>query len=77
MDLIKLGGAEGTETYIDGAFFVSHQEVPEEPGLVHVPQPYHVIHTLHRGGVHGPHGALCLLAHLVLLYESYKKVYII
>lgn len=56
------------ETYVDGSFFVSHQEVPEEPGLVQITEPYHVVHTLHRGGVHGPEGALRLLGDLVLLY---------
>lgn len=47
---------------------MSHQEVPEEPCLIEITEPYHVIHTLHRGGVHGVDGALRLLVDLVLLY---------
>lgn len=47
---------------------MSHQEVPEEPCLVEITKPYHVIYTLHRGGVHGTDGALRLLVDLVLLY---------
>lgn len=60
------------ETYIDDAFFVPHQQVPEEPGLVQIPQPDHVIHTLHGGGVHGPEGNL--LVDLVLLHTSYHRM---
>lgn len=47
---------------------MSHQEVSEEPGLVQITQPYHVLHTLHRGGVHGLDGALRLLVDLVGLF---------
>lgn len=43
------------------------QKVPEQSCLVEITQPYHVIHTLHGGGVHGPDGALRLLVDLVLL----------
>lgn len=32
---------------------MTDQQVAEEPGLVKVPQPDHVVHALHRGGVHG------------------------
>ena len=46
---------------------MSHQEVPEEPRLVEIAQPDHVVHALHRGGVHGAEGALRLLVDLVLL----------
>lgn len=56
------------ETYVDDALYVSHQEVPEETRLIEVAKPDHVIHTLDRGGVHGPDGALSLLVDLVLLY---------
>lgn len=60
------------ETYIDDAFFVPHQQVPEEPGLIQIPQPDHVIHTLHRGGVHGLEGNL--LTDLALLRASYHRI---
>lgn len=60
------------ETYVDDAFFVPHQQVPEEPSLVQIPQPDHVIHTLHRGGVHGLEGDL--LTDLVLLRTSYHRI---
>lgn len=42
-------------------------KVPEQSCLVEIAQSYHVIHTLHGGGVHGPDGALRLLVDLVLL----------
>lgn len=58
----------GIETYVDDAFDVSHQEVPEEPRLIEVTEHDHVIHTLNRGGVHRPDAALSLLVDLVLLY---------
>lgn len=77
MDIVKLGCSactQGAETYVDDAFLVAHQEVPEEPGLIQVTEPYHVVHTLHRGGVHGPDGALRLLVDLVLLCVRYKRV---
>lgn len=61
-----------TETYIDDAFFVPDQQVVEEPGLVKIPQPYHVVHTLHRGGVHGLE-ADCL-TDLVLLRTNDRRI---
>lgn len=61
------------ETYIDVTFFVSDQEVPEEPGFIEITEPYHVIHTLDGGGVHGLDGALCLLVDLVFLYLCHKR----
>lgn len=60
------------ETYIDDAFFVPHQKVAEEPGLMKIPQPYHVIHPLHRGGVHGLQ--VDLLADLVLLRTRCRRI---
>lgn len=62
-----LSGSRKSDTYIDDALLVPHQEVPEEPRLVEITQPYHIIHTLHRGGVHGTDGALLLLVDLVPL----------
>lgn len=60
------------ETYVYDAFFVPHQQVPEEPSLIQIPQPDHVIHTLHRGGVHGLE---CnLLTDLVLLRINYHRI---
>lgn len=56
---------------------MSHQEVPEEPRLIEIAEPYHVIHTLHRGGVHWPDGAMHLLTDLVLLFVRYERVDII
>lgn len=44
-----------------------HKEVPEEAGFVQVPQPDHVVHTVHRSGVHGPQATLNTLGDLVLL----------
>lgn len=76
MDIIKVGGSEwiqDIETYVDEALCVSHQEVPEEPRLVQVTEPDHVVHTLDRGGVHGPDGAFSLLVDLVLLYVCYER----
>lgn len=46
---------------------MSHQQVPEEPLLAEFAQPDHVVHAVHRGGVHRPHGALHLLGELVHL----------
>lgn len=70
IELIKLEGwfRRKKETYVDDAFFVPHQQVPEEPSLVQIAQPDHVIHTLHRVGVHGLEGNL--LTDLVLLQTS-------
>lgn len=53
---------------------MSHQEVPEEPCLVEVTQPDHVIHTIHGGWVHGPDGILFLLVDFVLLKACYERV---
>ena len=41
-------------TYVDQALPVSHQQVPEQAGLRQVSQLDHVVHALHRRGVHGP-----------------------
>lgn len=60
------------KTYVDDAFSVPHQKVPEEPGLVQIPQSDHVIHALHRGGVHGLEGHL--FTDLVLLRASYRRI---
>lgn len=60
------------ETYVDDAFFVPHQQIPEKPSLVQIPQPNHVIHTFHRRGVHGLEGNL--LTDLVLLRTSYHRI---
>lgn len=49
-----------------------HQQVPQEPSLVQIPQRDHVIYTLHRGGVHGLEGDL--LTDLVLLRTIYHWI---
>lgn len=61
-----MGSVVQQGTHIDNALSVSDQQVPEEPGLVEVPQADHVVHPLHRGGVHHPDGVL-LLGELVFL----------
>ncbi|TNN74159.1 hypothetical protein EYF80_015604 [Liparis tanakae] len=52
----------------------SSTKVPEQPGLVEIPEPDHVVHALHRGGVHGPDGVVRPLVDLVLLWLKLSSV---
>lgn len=53
--------------YINDSLSVSEQQVSKEPGLGHVSQFDHVVHTLHRRRVHDPEGGFLLLRQTVLL----------
>lgn len=58
---------ESPGTYINDAFSVSDQEIMEEPCFIEIPQANHVIHSSHRGGVHGTDYILILFVELQLL----------
>ena len=57
-------------THVDDALLVADHQVPEEAGLVEVPQTDHVLHPLHGRGVHDPDDGLPTLGQSVLLEEQ-------
>lgn len=54
-------------TYVDDALSVAHEKVPEQAGLIQVPEPDHVVHAFHGRRVHGSQRGLILLGEFVHL----------
>lgn len=75
MECRTRGGGE-VDTHIDEVLPIANQQVPENSGLVQVPQADHVLHPMDGGGVHGFDVAGILRGNPVLLgkEQGHRKV---
>jgi hypothetical protein len=44
--------AKQMQTHVNHILVISNQQIPEDPGLVQVPQRYHILHALYGRRVH-------------------------
>lgn len=63
------GWGLGMGTHIDLVLPVAGQEVVHHASLIQVPQADHVVHALHRVGVHGAEGVKVLCSDPVFLEQ--------
>lgn len=75
MECRTRGGGE-VDTHIDEVLPITNQQVPENSGLIQVPQADHVLHPMDGGGVHGFDVAGILRGNPVLLgkEQDHRKV---
>lgn len=75
MECRTRGGGE-VDTHIDEVLPITNQQVPENSGLIQVPQADHVLHPMDGGGVHGFDVAGILRGNPVLLgkEQDHRKI---